>query len=452
MATTVASATGPPGTIPEAWTGRLRWLRANRVCYSCAMSEDSRTDRPNWPVRTLGADEFDAFVAVDSHAFGTTAPEELLETERGYFGRGSDIGAYDGERMVGIAATYPFRLTVPGRTVAAAGVSWVGVLPTYRRRGVLSALMTSQLASLHERGEEPVAVLWASEPQIYGRFGYGLGSRHWSCTVPRSDAALLPDAPADDRLRLRLSEPHDWKQLAPVYDAVLAVRPGMFARDERWWGRVVRDLPVFRDGKSALRCVVAEDDGGVRGYALYATRQLFDESFGQGTVFVREVMATDPPALATLYRYLTDLDLMGQTDLWNLPVDDPLAHWLTNPRRSKPSTSDALYVRLVDVGAALAARTYAGEVDLVLDVADRRCPWNAGRWRLTGGPGGAACTRTDAAADLTLDVRELGAAYLGSTSLVELAGAGRVAGSTSTVRAATTAFAHSPAAWCPAVF
>lgn len=408
-------------------------------------------DRPAWPVRTLATGDWPAFEALDSHAFGATAPPELLEAERAVFGGGRDIGAYDDELLVGIATTYPFELTVPGRTVPAAGVSWVGVLPTHRRRGVLGALMDSQLTGLHEAGREPVAVLWASEPPIYGRFGYGMSTRFWSVTVPRSATALSPDTPVDPDLRLRLVAADDWALTAKVYDDVAAQRPGMFARDERWWRRAVQDLPAMRDGRSELRCVVAEDGTGVRGYARYATKQDFGD-FGNGKVSVREVMATDPAALASLYRYLFDLDLMGTTSVWNLPVDDPLLHWLQNPRRAKPEVNDALYTRLVDVDTALAARTYADEVDVVLDVRDDRCPWNAGRWRLSGGTGGATCARTRDAADLVLGVRELGAAYLGGVSLAELAAAGRVEGSPTALRAAATAFAHTPAPWCPVVF
>lgn len=416
------------------------------------MSEQPSTAGGQWPVKVLRAEAWEAFTDVDSHAFGTTFPAEITASERPYFGLGRDIGAYDGDLLIGIANAYEFELTVPGRTVPAAGVSWVGVLPTYRRRGVLSSLMTAQLTAQHEKGEEPVAALWASEPQIYGRYGYGLASRHWSATVPRGATALLPEAPSDDRLRLRLVPTDDWALTAPLYDAMVPTRPGMLARDERWWTRAVRDDESLRQGRSALRCVVVEDDGGVRGYARYATKQSFGDDFGHGVVSVREVLAADPAALATLYRFLFDLDLMGSTELWNLPVDDPLIHWLTNPRRAKPEIGDSLYVRLVDVDRALSARTYATDVDLVLEVADARCPWNAGRWRLTGGADGATCVRTDDAADLTVGVRELGAAYLGSTSLVELAAAGRVDGTTESVRGASTAFAHSPAAWCPVVF
>lgn len=409
--------------------------------------------RQAWTVRALTDADWDDFVAVDSHAFGASTPPELVESERELLGGARSIGAYDGSTLAGIAAAYPYRLSVPGAVVPAAAVTWVGVLPTHRRRGVLSALMRHQLHSVHEAGTEPLAILWASEPQIYGRFGYGLASRRLVMKVPRDPRAMVGAAPTDPRLRLRLTDPADWKPLAAVYEAVAGGRPGMPERDEPWWRRAVRDVPALREGRSELRCVTAEDDAGVRGYALYATTQSFDEGFGSGEVSVREVMAADSAALATVYRYLFDLDLMGRTTLWNVPADDPLLHWLQNPRTARPGLRDGLFVRLVALDRALEQRRYDAPADVVLDVSDALCPWNAGRWRLTTGPDGATCRRTDDAADLSLDVSDLGAAYLGGTTLAELALAGRVAEQRpGSVAVASAAFAHSPAPWCPAVF
>lgn len=411
------------------------------------------TPRQSWAVRQLAEAERDAFVNVDTHAFGVTMPDELVPIQREEYARSRNIGTYDGDELVGIATAYAYRLSVPGATLPTAAVSWVGVLPTHRRRGVLRALMSHQLRAVHEAGDEPLAILWASEPQIYGRFGYGLATRKFSVTVPRDPHALVPGAPVDPELRLRLVDAGDWELTAGVYADVARQRPGMPERDEAMWVDAARDLPALRHGNSELRCVVAEDSTGVRGYARYATKQTFDDAFGAGTVSVREVLATDPPALAALYRYLFDLDLMGTTSLWNVPVDGPLLHWLANPRKARPALGDALYVRLVDIGRALAGRTYSDDVDLVLDVSDSTCPWNAGRWRLTGGRDGATCERTADEADLALDVVDLGAAYLGGTDLVELANCGRVAElRPGSLRRAATAFHHTPAPWSPSVF
>ena len=406
-----------------------------------------------FPVRAIGDDDWTDFFEVDGLAFGSSAPDELIELARPIFEEGRSIAAFDGATPVGIATAFSFDLSVPGSALPAAGVSCVGVLPTHRRRGVLRALMTHQLHDIHERGHEPLAILWASEPPIYGRFGYGLASRAYALEVSRSPHALRADVPADPTLRLRLVPADDWKITAEVYAQVARQRPGMLARDERWWTKAVRDLPSLREGRSALRCVVAEDDDGVRGYARYATKPNWTPGRPEGTVHVREVAAVDAAASALLYRYLFDQDLMSTVDVWNIAVDDPLLLWLDNIRSATPRWLDALYVRLVDVPAALRSRTYATPVDVVLQVSDTLCPWNDGRWHLAADADRVSCEATDGPADLSLSVTELGAAYLGGTLLEDLAMAGRVAEHTpGALTTTSSAFRSSPAPWCPVIF
>ena len=411
------------------------------------------TEPGDFPVRPIGNDDWTAFLETDSVAFGASMPAELQDLERGLFEADRCIGAFDGATPVGIAAAYSFDLSVPGAVLPAAGISWVAVLPTHRRRGVLRTLMTHQLHDIHESGREPLAILWASEPPIYGRFGYGLASRAYALEVLRSPRALRADVPTDPNLRLRIVPADDWKVTADVYALVTRQRPGMLARDERWWSRAVRDLPSMRDGRSALRCVVAEDDNGVRGYARYATTPDWTPGRPQGTVHVREVAAVDAPASALLYRYLFDQDLMGKVDVWNLAVDDPLLLWLDNIRSASPRWLDALYARLVDVPTALRSRTYATPVDVVFQVTDQICPWNDGRWHLVAGADRVSCEPTDQPADLSMSVTELGAAYLGGTLLTDLARAGRVVEhKPGALPTTSTAFQSSPAPWCPVIF
>jgi predicted acetyltransferase len=406
-----------------------------------------------FPVRTIDSDDWTAFLEIDSVAFGTTMPAELVDLESEMFEPGRSIAAFDGPVPVGIATAYSLDLSVPGGVLPAAGISWVAVLPTHRRRGVLRALMTHQLHDIHQRGREPLAILWASEPPIYGRFGYGVASRGYALDVPRSPSALRADVPTDPTLRLRLVAADDWKITADVYARMVRRRPGMLMRDERWWRKAVCDLPGLRAGKSALRCVVAEDDNGVRGYARYATKPEWLPGRPQGTVNVREVAALDAPASSLLYRYLFDQDLMGNVDLWNVPVDDPLLYWLDNVRAAAPRLFDAVYARLVDVPTGLRSRTYASSVDIVLGVADPICPWNNGSWHLVADGDRVTCEPTDRRADLSMSVTELGAAYLGGTPLLDLGTAGRVAEHTpGALSAASTAFRSGPAPWCPVVF
>ncbi|MGH3321977.1 MAG: GNAT family N-acetyltransferase [Streptosporangiaceae bacterium] len=409
------------------------------------------TDSP--VIRPIRKAEWDAYVSVLEQAFGETESPEEVQLDRELIDLDRTLAAFDGATMCGTTCVFPFEMTVPGGALLpVAGVSAVAVLPTHRRRGVLTGMMRRQLTDLYESGAEPVAALYASEPAIYGRFGYGIATYRARLAVPR-DPRALADPPADASVRLRLVVPSDSLDLvAPVYAANVPRRPGLLTRSGLWAKAAILDPERDRKGYSPLRCVLAEDTSGVQGYAWYATTQEGSGGRPGGTVGVREVFAADRPAYAALWRYLLDLDLMGTVEA-RRPIDDPLLAMLADPRRAAPVASDGLHVRLVDVGRALAARTYATEVDVVFDVTDSFCPWNTGRWRLTGGPEGATCERTSTDADLVLSVRELGAAYLGGTSLHTLAGAGRVNESRrGALAAAAHAFAHAPAPYCATDF
>lgn len=403
------------------------------------------------PIRALSQADRPAFLAVEEHAFGHVESEQRRALSAPLFEPERSLGAFDGDLLVGTTAIYPFPMTVPGGPLPVAGVTGVSVLPTHRRRGVLRSLMTRQLGDLREH--EPVAALWASEPAIYDRFGYGLAARSYALTVARSPSALRR-APTDASLRLRLADPGKALGLsAPVYAAECDRRPGMIGMDARWEAAESADLPEERNGFSPLRCVLAEDEGGVRGYAWYAMDGKWEGGVPHGTVRVSAAWALDPAAYASLWTYLLDLDLTRTVVASQRPVDDPLLHLLTDVRGARAQLRDALFVRLVDLPRALAARRYSEPVDVVLEVSDGLCPWNAGRWRLVGGPDGAECTPSTDAADLTLDVQELGAAYLGGTSLAELAAVGWVQEHhPGALARCARAFRHEPAPFCPFVF
>jgi predicted acetyltransferase len=344
-------------------------------------------------------------------------------------------------------------------------VTWVSVLPSHRRRGVLSSLMRRQLADVRDRGE-PLAALWASESVIYSRYGYGRAMWHADFTLYRGEGVLARTAPADDGLRLRLADPAAaLPELAKVYDTVLPSRPGFIARNEPWWRGVVYDPPANRrPGTSPLHCVLAEDDGGPRGYALYsaASRWDSDTSLPDSALSVREMVGADAAASAALAADLLSRDLTTEFRLRQRPVDDPLLYQLADPRRARPRLKDALWVRIIDVPGALARRRYSSPADLVIEVRDDLLPSNAGRWRLTttgaasdGGGLEASCVPAGVseAADVALDVTELGAAYLGGTPLGALATAGLVTeGRPGAVRQLSAALSWDVAPWCPVNF
>ena len=391
-------------------------------------------------VRALSGPELPAAWALLSRAFGQTPHPADVEVELALVDPARAYGAHADGRLVATAASFDFRMAVPGRVVPVAGVTWVGVLPTWRRRGLLGSLMERQLTDLHESGTA-VAALWASEGAIYGRFGYGAAAWNLAVSVPRGAAFRLPVPPGE----LDLVEPRA-DLLSEVYEQVAATTPGCPARDERWWAYRLHDPEHARDGATELQCVVT--DGG---YALYAVQGAWSDGLPTGVVHLRELVALDLPARLRLWRHLLDVDLTTQVRAPAVAPDDPLLlSALAEPRAAGARIRDSLWVRLVDLPDALRSRTYACDVDVVLEVVDDRAPWNTGRWRLTGDRTDADCLRTRAAADLVLRPDDLGAAYLGGTPLRSRPVEERTPGALDVV---STAFGPLGAApWCPLVF
>jgi predicted acetyltransferase len=378
-------------------------------------------------VRLLAPEQWDTMFDRVERAFGgpADAPEDRAQWRKvTEFDR--TITVWDGGELIGTAAAFSFRMTLPGGApLAVPGVTMVTVQPTHRRRGVLTSMMRRQLDDFRDRGE-PVAVLTASEPAIYGRFGYGIASKQMYGTIDTTRVSFARPAGAE-RVRFRLVSPDEGLDACEaVYARLVPRRAGMLARQPGWETRPTVDAPSGRDGAGPLHCLLAEVDGGIRGYARYAVTGEWSYAGADETVRLRDIEALDPVTYAALWEFLASIDLSSAISFGNRPADDPLQHLASDVRRCRLGFRDGLHLRLVDVGAALAARAYTAPVDVVLDVEDAFCPWNAGRWRLTGGPKGASCERSTDPAELSLSVKELGAAYLGGYSLAAMAGAGLV--------------------------
>ncbi|QER88942.1 GNAT family N-acetyltransferase [Streptomyces tendae] len=413
------------------------------------MANDSTGRAPE--LRALRPDEWDTAYDNLLRAFGgLPESDEEREMWRSITEFDRFLAAWDGERCVGTAGAFSFRLTVPGGTsVPAAGVTMVSVAATHRRRGVLTSMMRRQLDDVRSWGE-PLAVLCASEPAIYGRFGYGAASFQLDAEIDTVRVGLtVPDG--TDDVQVRYSDPAEVLDACEaVYARLVPGRPGMLARRPGWERVGLLDPESDRDGASPLQCVVAERDGETVGYARYRVKPSWSAAGPDSQVVLSALEALDPAAGAALWRFLFGLDLTSSLVARGRPVDEGWQYLVSDIRRCRPARRDALYVRPVEVGAALAARTYRAPVDVVLEVEDAFCPWNAGRWRLSGDAKGASCEPTRDAADLALSARELGAAYLGGVSLTALATAGRVRELRGGALAeAALAFGSDPAPWMP---
>jgi predicted acetyltransferase len=389
-------------------------------------------------LRPARLDEFEEFSRAAMRAFHRELTGEdhrryqrIDEPER-------SLAWFDEGRIVATTGAFTRELTVPGAIVPCAAVTVVTVLPTHRRRGLLTAMMRRQLDELRERGD-PVAALWASEGRIYGRFGYGASTRAARLSARRPDARLALPA-AGEPLRAGPAGDHV-AAMAAVYERARPRRPGMLDRPGPWWGDRLFDPESWREGAQPLQAVLVED-----GYALYAVRPAEDAA---GEVVVRELVALTPAAHARLWSFLLDQDLTRTITWDSAPADEPLWLGLADPRAVRTTVVDGLWLRLVDVAAALAARDYAADPKVVIEVADEFCAWNAGRYRLSAD----SCERTDAAADIALDVTALASAYLGGITLQSLAAAGRVRElAPGAVARASSAFRGDVEPWCPEVF
>jgi predicted acetyltransferase len=407
-------------------------------------------------LRPITAEEWPRFVRAMSAVFGEEPRAAYLETVSPVGELDRSLALFDGDRVAATSGIYSREMTVPGgASVPMAGITWVTVSPTHRRRGVLTAIMRRQLTEVQAAGREPVAALWAAESSIYGRFGYAPATWRGGWTGNTERLRLRDDVDTGSGT-VRLVDVDEFRPAAVgVHDTVRRMVPGNLARDDRWWDRALRDDTDQRDGWTARQLVLhSESDGTVTGYATYRIKAAWSEtSEPEGSLTVGEVRATHPAAYAALWKYLFSHDLVRTVNAPMESADHPVRHLLHDPRAWHARPVDALWVRLVDVGRALSARRYPARIDMVFEVRDDFCEWNTGRWHLWGHPAGAFCDRTDRDPDISLDIESLSAAYLGGVSLATLQGAGRVREiSPGAVTQASTAFGWPVAPWCPDEF
>ncbi|MGW4033636.1 GNAT family N-acetyltransferase [Streptomyces sp. NPDC004838] len=367
--------------------------------------------------------------ALDLHYLvflGKDAEDELRKSHREILESCDRIGAYEGEELVGLLAAHALKLSVPGGELDCAGVTFVSVLPTHRRRGVLSGMIAELWRRCAAAGQ-PLAALWVSEAGIYGRFGFDPATRSYTVTIDADHPLDLRIAPDERPLRL-VSTADAPAVIGSRHEAGRAERAGRVARDDFWWRTHVLRTEDEDDNDLSPPRVVAIGDAGEEpaGYVIYRT--LTDDE-GRGTVHLGELEADSPAVAAALWRYVASIDLADKVRAWGRPLDDPLLRF-AGDRDQVAVTQEfpALWLRLVDVAAALEGRAWSAPVDVVLEVTDAGVPGNAGRYRLTVAAGAdglaARVTRTEDAPDLSLDVRELAACYLGGTDPAELVHAG----------------------------
>jgi predicted acetyltransferase len=397
-------------------------------------------------IRSIAPNEFERYFAALEDAFsGFVRPDEL-ESERSVTEYDRCFVAVEDGRFVGGASAASMRVAVPGGLdVPMAGIVGVGVVPTHRRRGISAAMMRRQLDDVRDRGEA-IAALHASEGGIYGRYGFGLATLNASTEIETDRSAFVRGYRPSGRMRL-LKREDALQPFRTVYDRARVLRPGGLDLDDRWFewmffvGKRDEDEPPF----FALH---ESDEGEPDAFAVYTVKHKWPGSVPKLELEVRLLVATTPQAYADVWRFVFDIDLVHVVKAWGRPVDEPLLFLLAEPRRLGLRVEDGMWIRLVDVPAALEARGYRADGQIVFEVRDAFCPWNDGRYELTVEAGRASCTASVRPADIACSVNDLGAAYLGGPTLGQLARAGLVveerAGS---LAQADAMFASVPSPW-----
>jgi predicted acetyltransferase len=368
------------------------------------------------------ADEYAASMSAIGHYFGWAPQKEDVDRFSRLMPFDRVHAVFDDGRVVGGAGVFPFPLTVPAGNLPCAGVSVVGVLPTHRRRGLLRRMMEAQLKEMRERGE-PIAALWASEETIYGRFGYGLASVGLHVDAERKSVSFRPDLPRDGTARL-VSHGEALRSFPRVYDRVARTRAGMVVRSRDWWEiRRLDDAPERRRGAGPLVRTLFERDGRPVGYALYRLQQEGSTvSDWKKTIRVLEAFGIDDHATCDVWRFLLEIDWVDRIAAFNLPLDHPLPLLVDRINNLHLAVWDGLWLRLVDVPAALEGRSAApGRVTIEV-TSDAQVPDNVGSWTIEDGTVRRARRRPD----VRLPVDALASAFLGGFSLPQLRAAGRV--------------------------
>jgi predicted acetyltransferase len=338
--------------------------------------------------------------------------------------------ATEGEHVVGGVQAYSSQVTPagPAAPVPMAAVSDVSVQTTHRRRGLLTRLMAPLLEQAAERGE-PVAGLMASEATIYGRFGFGIASRSVAIQVRRERAAMRTPSTAGGRVRFLHDQAERVELLPASWEPYRLATPGELVRSPAWWSVVLGpDAQWIGGGKQFV--VVHEPDGGgpPDGHCRYTVEERWGGDGAQFTLRVSEMAAVDPEVEAALWEHCFAVDLVTRIECGRRPELDVLSWRLADARaRQVTAVGDNLWIRILDVEAALSARGYGSEGSLVLEVDDPFRPAAGGRFQLDAGPDGATCKRTDATPDLSLGIDVLGALWLGANVPSLLAAAGHVA-------------------------
>ena len=355
--------------------------------------------------------------------------------------------AFDGPRLVSTYSTIPFTMRANGNAVPMGGVSTVGTLPEYRRRGLMSRITLQAFADMRERGQG-VAALWASQAAIYQRYGYGMVTVMRNYQVDITDIDFHDgDGGTSEVERLGIATGYDL--VKQVYIGFIAHRMCYLHRGRPLWhNNAFEDI----DAEGPVHIALSRDgDGAPDGYMVYTLRHdRHDHPSRSQEIRIRDLAWLTPGAYRSLWSFVKRHDLVGSVRWNNAPADDPALEFFLEPRLLNARDDEGMWLRIVDVPMALAGRGWDADGELTLGIAeDRIAPWNVGTWRLGVSGGTAEAGPAGGDADIVLPVKALALLYAGRRSARELAALGMLEGGPDALRRADALFATRHAPHCP---
>ncbi len=381
-------------------------------------------------IRPFREEETEAFYRVPSIVFGnyTGKPRDPERAEFILRPEWSMCAFEDGE----LATTYgafPFQQRINGGVTRAAGVTVVGTLPHFRRRGHLRKIMETDFKRRYEERLEPLAILLASIAGIYQRYGYACVSTAVRFNIDPRWVNFVPSmAPTTGTWREVTKEQQPLLQ--EMYDGFIEPRNGYLRRAQAMWDWQVHNGDTYdglKPGPSLL--AVYEEHGEPQGYISwvpkYASSSPSDAGGPGQRIYVRDYVYNTPSAYRAIWEYLKRFDLASRIVIDAAPTDDPAFHVMVDPRELNAQHRDWLHGRIIDLERLLPLRPYGAEGRVVFEVTDAMCPWNAGRWALEAGPEGSIVSRTSEAASLSLDISALAQLFYGQVSPTNAARYGR---------------------------
>lgn len=402
------------------------------------------------PVEPVAAEELEAFWRLAGEPFGEAPDDDTLTYQQALSELARTFAAREDGVMVALGAAQSLDVSVPGgAAVPMAGVSLLAVLPTHRRRGLGRAVMRRLHDQAGERGE-PLAGLWAAEGGIYRNYGYGVGAR--TAAVELDERVVWRTAHTQREPSLRLVDLDEAVEMGcalvgRIRDHTAGV-PCL--SEDRLRLHLFHDPPAWREGGGPRTFVAAEDGRGLASYRVSVDWQTVGPS---GQANVDWLVADDGATEARLWRYLSEIDLVHSVRALGRPLDDPVPLLATDARRVRVTTTDGLWLRVLDPQAVLSARTYGADGRWVIEVVDGD-GYADGRFALTAEGGEGECQAADpaAVADVTLPVQALAAAVLGDERPSRLARADLADEHTAGALASLDRMlATERAPWCPFV-